>query len=101
MKILFYRLLQLIVACSSLSCGAQNSSQLPPKWKATVRVFDEGGLPVSNANVKVWYHIPPLPNQTIAMTNKAGLTDISGSFVASERSRSVELDCEAFKNGYY
>jgi hypothetical protein len=83
------------------SAYAQNSKPTAPEWKATVKVIDEENQPVTNANVKVWYHISPPRGQSIAMTNKTGVTDPSGVFTASEHSTSVELAFEAQKSGYY
>jgi hypothetical protein len=92
----------LLIALAFVGCAvAQDSEQLAPEWKATIRVVDERGGPVPEANVKVWYHIRPPSGQAIAMTNKAGVTDTNGVFITSERSKSIELVCEAQKEGYY
>lgn len=77
------------------------SQDAAPEWRVELKVVDEAGRPVAGAAVKVWYHVPPPPDQSIAMTNKIGLTDSNGVFTASERSRTVELIFEAQKDGYY
>ena len=71
------------------------------EWTVTLKVVDEAGNPMPDANAKIWYHIPPPEGQSIAMTNKAGLTDSNGVFIATKHSGSIELECEAQKIGYY
>jgi hypothetical protein len=56
---------------------------------------------MSGANVKVWYHIPPVEVDSIAMTNVSGVTDGNGTFAVTRRTGSIEVMCEAEKAGYY
>jgi hypothetical protein len=90
----------LAVTAAFVGCSHGQSVKVP-EWKVTVKVIDEENQPVTNATVKVWYHVPPPSGQSIAMTNKTGLTDGNGVFFASEQSKSVELAIEALKNGHY
>ncbi len=67
-----------------------------------MRVVEESGAPISGVTAKIWYYIPSTSvGETIAMTNKAGLTDSNGVFAASQRSGSIEIISEARKDGYY
>lgn len=83
-----------------LGCGKSLGYE-PPVWKVTAKVIDEQNQPVINANTKIWWHIPAPEDQSIAMTNIAGLTDSNGVFVIIQRSGSIEVICEAAKDGYY
>lgn len=65
----------------------------PPKhgWKATLKVVDETGQPISGASIRVYYG-----------TNEiAGLSDANGMFIASHRDASEELVYQAGKPEYY
>lgn len=68
-------------------------AQMPPReWKVTLKVVDETGQPVANAETWVGY----------MSTNKiTGLTDSNGVFVASHSDRSFGLVFHADKIGYY
>jgi hypothetical protein len=83
-------------------CAVNSKAQLfTSEWKATLRVVDERGQPLSGANVAIGYQIPPGPDESIAVDRKTGTTDTNGIFRASKRSRAFELVFLAQKAGYY
>src|SRR5207248_583799 len=90
----------LILILSTISRAQAQDSEIP-EWTMTVKVVDEQNQPVTNAVVKVWWHVPPSEGQSIAMTNVAGLTGNDGIFTVTEHSGSSEVTCEANKEGYY
>jgi hypothetical protein len=79
------------VAVCVTACSAFAQMELH-EWSATLKVVDEAGQAVANAETWVGY----------MSTNKAiGLTDSNGVFVASHRDRSFGLVFYASKVGYY
>lgn len=99
MKALLAILTSVGIGVQSVTTGCGQGAA--PEWRVVLNVIDDAGQPVSGAVAKVWYHLPPPHDQSIAMTNKTGLTDSNGVFIASGRSRTVELIYEAQKDGYY
>jgi hypothetical protein len=90
----------LFLAVAASGCG-QDGLPPAPEWKATVKVVDEAGQPMSRAEVTIGYYVPPPAGQSIATDAKRGKTDTNGLFTASERSRSVDLFFGAVRDGYY
>jgi hypothetical protein len=71
-------------------------------WHATIKVVDEGGQPIENADVQVWYYVPPPPDQNEASEKIEGLTDANGVFTASHSdTKSISLSFRVSKVGYY
>jgi hypothetical protein len=95
--------LGLAITMFGVDCGrAQTpSASAIPEWRVTVKVVDEQDAPVTNATVKVAWHIPPPADAHIAMTNVTGRTGGNGIFAVSQRSGSIEVLCGAEKVGYY
>ena len=93
-------LIPLIPMLAAVGCAQSQDVQLP-RWTITVLVTDKQYLPVTNANVKIAWHVPPPPDQNIAMTNVSGITDSNGVFRLSQRSGSIEVLSGAEKTGYY
>jgi len=71
-----------------------------PQWQVTLRVTDEGGLPIANASADAGYYIPPPPNATEAESHKTGLTDSNGIIVLTAHSGPA-IWYNADKTGYY
>ena len=72
-------------------CALAQTNELP-EWRATLKVVDETGQPVTNAKVWVSY----------MYTNRIiGLTDTNGIFVASHQDNSFDLAFHSEKAGYY
>jgi len=90
-----------LVLFSAAITGISQTVTNGRQWNVTVVAVNEQSEPVSNVAVKVWFHIAPKDGQTIAMTNRSGLTDASGIFIASGNATSAELGIEAQIPGYY
>src|ERR1035437_676613 len=100
MKTRIANILTIILISAAFGCARAQDFR-PPEWTMMVKVVDEGNQPITNASVKVWWHIPPPEGQSIAMTNVTGFSGEDGKFVISDRSGSIEVICEATKDGYY
>lgn len=92
--------MHMLLIIGGAGCSQAQDLQLP-RWTITVKVIDERNESVTNAHVKVWWHIPPPDGESIAMTNVAGQTDANGLFSVTQRSGTIEVICEATKDGYY
>jgi hypothetical protein len=90
----------LLSAITAFGSAHAQDAQVP-EWRITVQVVDEANQPVTNATVKVAWHILPPPDQSIALTNVSGLTDQNGVYATVQRSGSIEVMCGAEKPGYY
>jgi hypothetical protein len=82
------------------SCAFAQSSNEIHEWKATVKVTDELGIPVAQANVSIGY----FTNNDTAELH--GLTDTNGVFVATHTTSTYnyieyKLAFVAGKDGYY
>src|SRR3990172_8646319 len=89
-----------LVIAGALCVNAQvrpNESE----WKATLKVVDDTGQPVSGAEMRIGYAIPPAEGQDRDWVEITGVTDTNGVFTASHRDRSVYLSFQARKSGYY
>src|SRR4051794_6824691 len=96
------KLICLTLSIALAGCArAQTSSSSMPEWKATVKVVDEAGQPVGDADVVIGYYVPPPAGQSIAMDKKTGRTGTNGVFITSAHSQSVDLDFSVRKAGYY
>jgi hypothetical protein len=67
-------------------------------WKATLKIIDDAGLPVSGANASIFYDVPLESTNTGKIV---GLTDASGEFTASHRDSTFGLRFLIDKPGYY
>ena len=67
------------------------------EWKATMKVVDESGNPISGANADIGYFTHSLP------ANALGITDTNGIFMASHSALEslAEVGLQAEKPGYY
>jgi hypothetical protein len=81
-----------ICAIATNCVHAQLSTAPTPTWKVTLKVVDETGLPVINANAVVDYQ---------SNDQFSGLTDTNGIFVASHKDKSYALAFDVKKDGYY
>ncbi len=71
-------------------------------WNATLRVVDETGQPVINAETWVSFYLPPTPDKPTDNGDKInGVTDINGIFKASHTDRSEFLGFHTQKRNYY
>ena len=82
------------------SCALAQTNPDEHEWKATVKVADEAGVPVANADVTVGYFTN---NDTAELK---GLTDSNGVFVATHTTSTYnyieyKLSFVAGKDGYY
>jgi hypothetical protein len=93
----------LVISIFGVGCGrAQGPSDSAiHDWRVTVKVVDEQNAPVTNATVKIAWHIAPPPDENITMTNVTGHTTDEGLFAVSQRSGSIEVLCGAEKGAYY
>jgi hypothetical protein len=91
----------LIIIGFAFGCGgADEASGQFPEWKASVKVTDESGQPISGADMTIYYDLPS-KNHEIVHLSKKGKTDKNGIFTASGRTTSVSLDFQATKEGFY
>lgn len=95
------KILLLITSFVALACSVRAQVANKPEWTMTVKVIDEQNQAVTNAAVKISWHVAPPRGQSIAFTNVSGLTDGTGTFATHQRSRSIEVMCRAEKEGYY
>jgi len=89
----------LIILAGVTPCPAQ-IRPLPHGWNCTVRVIDETGQSVPGAQVRIDFSAAS-PQGDAVPDHILGLTDTNGIFVASHVDRSVQLDFQAQKAGYY
>jgi hypothetical protein len=83
-------------AAFSMCATAQN------EWHVTLKIVDESGQPVENADVQIWYYVPPPPDQNEASEKIEGFTDANGVFTASHSdTKSISLSFRVSKDGYY
>jgi len=93
---------QLIIALAVICASAQTSTKSAPEWKATVKVVDEVGQPVADANVEIGFYVQPPLDQSVAMDSIVGKTDTNGLFTTSHLSTgSISLGFQVTKVGYY
>jgi hypothetical protein len=81
-----------ICAIATNCVHAQLSTAPTPTWKVTLKVVDETGSSVINANAVVDYQ---------SNDQFSGLTDTNGIFVASHKDKSYALAFDVKKDGYY
>ncbi len=82
----------LILIFITINCAC---AQTKHDWKVTLKVLDETGQPVANANASVSYY----NNRMGASIN--GLTDTNGIFTATHPSYGGEIGFAVEKAGYY
>jgi hypothetical protein len=73
-------------------------------WNATLKIIGEDGQPISNADISIFYTIPPMvfPDDSGKYNGKiSGITDANGLFSATHIDRSGELRFQIHKVGYY
>ena len=86
-----------ILALMLNSACAQNK----PVWNATIKVIDEAGQPVANADAVMGWNVNA-PDGTLTFGKMEGLTDTNGIFKTShEANGSTDLGFQASKAGYY
>jgi len=86
-----------ILALMLNSACAQNK----PVWNATIKVIDEAGQPVANADVVMGWNVNA-PDLTLTYSKTEGSTDTNGVFKTShEANGSTDLGFSANKAGYY
>ncbi|MGH7991465.1 MAG: carboxypeptidase-like regulatory domain-containing protein, partial [Limisphaerales bacterium] len=83
------------------NCVVAQHAPSYPEWKATVKVLDESGQPIGNADVSIWYYVTPTNGASEASARTTGKTDANGVFNASGRGNSATFDFVAKKEGYY
>jgi len=79
----------------------QQDSQVPRKWRATVKVVDEEGVPIPGANVTIGFYVAAPAGQSIGTDIITGQSDSLGNFSASHEDRSVDLSFGVWKQEYY
>jgi hypothetical protein len=91
-QFLHFALLLLAATCTFAQNGSANY-----EWKATMRVIDESGNPISGANAVVGYFTNSQPASAL------GITDSNGMFMASHSlpEPMAEVGFQADKSGYY
>jgi hypothetical protein len=80
-----------------ITVNSTHAQTLPIKheWHATLKVIDEAGKPIAEANASIGYYTNSVP------TSADGLTDTNGIFSASHSAYSGLLGFTAEKPGYY
>jgi hypothetical protein len=91
MKKLIYVIIVGLTA--NLALGQAKFGAYP--WTVTLKVVDDNGQPVTNADASVDYYSKGVS------TPIAGLTDTNGLFIATHTDWSLTLGIQAKKNGYY
>ena len=88
----FFSLILLAAGAASAQTALTNY-----EWKATMRVIDESGNPISGANALIGYFTNSQP------TSALGITDSNGMFTASHSlpEPMAEVGFQADKPGYY
>src|SRR5258708_36816855 len=96
------RKLILTLLIGSIGGSGRAEVEIPtaPEWQVTLRVLDEGGFPVANADVYASYYSPPPPNAPEAGLPKTGQTDTNGLAILTAHS-GPSVVCGADKTGYY
>ena len=86
----------------TLTVGSACGQDAKPSWRATLKVIDKAGEPVAGATVVVSYYVHPPPGQSEAGDMIQGMTDVTGTFTASQTNTgSIGLSFQASKPGYY
>lgn len=79
------------------SCGFAQGN----KWTVTLKVIDDTGQPVTNANAGVGSYFGPRTEEKDNATSIDGITDTNGLFTASHVAWGGLLSFVAEKNGYF
>jgi hypothetical protein len=102
MKTLTYLILALMVGV----CAFAQPEITGAKWNVTLRIIDENGQPVADAQVSIGYHATRIPGQSEAdyresPTQFTGQSDTNGIFSASHTDTSWSIRIGIEKSGYY
>jgi hypothetical protein len=89
----FKNILLLAILLGASAALAQPSPAPTPAWRATLKVADETGLPVSGAKIQIGYDM--------TANVITGLSDPNGVFITSQTGGSGDLEIDATKAGYY
>src|SRR5688572_5350245 len=72
------------------------------QWVITLSVFDDAGLPVTNAQATAFHSVRTLPDEEAKHEKIIGATDANGNFAASHSNTvSSLLRVRVEKPGYY
>lgn len=89
-----------LIACAGSLAVAQVEVPGTPQWQVTLRVTDEDGNPVADANVYASYNIPSPADTPGAGARKTGLTDTNGlATLAAHTGPAIWYGAD--KTGYY
>ncbi len=93
------KIICLILTMAATACIHAQSFQ---QWKVSLKVVDEDGQSVTNAQAWIAYGIPPSEHQTNDWDKIEGLTDNNGAFTATHQDTgSYSLGIHIRKVGYY
>jgi len=73
------------------------------KWKATLKIVDDNGNPVSDAKIIAGYYVPALPGKDPWSSSEKieSVSDSNGICVISHHDRSGSVWFDVKKNGFY
>jgi hypothetical protein len=74
----------------------------PPRpWTVTLKIVDEIGVPVTNAECTVSFTLPTKPEEEYRSGTKSGFTDSNGVFMTANVDCTSRLGFRIKKDGYY